>query len=468
MKHLKKALCALLSVAFAFGIFAIVPQSKAEAAFVVDYEPNCDAVYMVNLDTGIVVYEKNADKIKYPASTTKMMTCMLALEYFSDPASEYYTISRTIMTDKTCINAGVWSTGYLVEGERVRLKDLLHCAMLPSDNYAALAIAYFVSEQKGDGSLEWFINRMNTRAKELGCTNTQFINPNGLFHEEHYSTAHDLFLIAREAMSIPYFAEIVNTTVYFRPATNMNPQFGEKGARLENTNKMLSTAYQNGSDPNQDYYYQYVKGIKTGFLIKAGHCLASYATKDGYSYMCICLDDGAQSNNKDPNLAMIDAKTLYQWAFSSLSLKEIVSTERPLPDPVNLGLAWGRDTVDIYPAESFTTLMPSHVEPSSIMIKTDLPETVDAPLKKGQVLGKAQLIYGSEVIGTVDVVAGETIQRSELLYFLNLVSNLFQSTAFVIILVLLLLSAIGYVVFSLMRTRNIGSLKRNVHRYRHM
>ena len=457
----------MLSVIVTFSLLTIVPQQTASAAFVVDYEPFCDAVYMVNLDTGMVVYEKNADKIKYPASTTKMMTCMLALEYFSDPASEYYTISRTIMTDKNCINQGVWSTGYLVEGERVRLKDLLHCAMLPSDNYAALAIAYYVSEQKGDGSLEWFVNRMNARAKELGCTNTQFINPNGLFHEEHYSTAHDLFLIAKEAMSIPYFAEIVNTTVYYRPATNMNPQFGEKGARLENNNKMLSTAYQNSKDEYQDYYYQYVKGIKTGFLAKAGHCLCTYATKDGYSYICVCLDDSAPKNSST-NYAMYDTKMLYQWAFSSLTLKEIVNTEKPLGITVNLDMAWGRDTLELYPAENFTTLMPSHVEPSSVMIKPDLDDTIKAPVKKGEILGTAQLIYGSEVIGTINVTSNETVQRSGLLYFLSLVSNLFQSTGFVILLTLLVLLAVGYVVYSLIRSKNIESIKRSARRYRHM
>ncbi len=459
MKLLKKATCLVLALVMSFGILTIIPQSKAKAAFVVDYQPTCDAVYMVNLDTGIVVYEKNADKKKYPASLTKMMTCMIALEYFSDPASEFVTISRAVMTDRTCINAGVWSTGYLKEGERLTLKDLLHCAMLPSDNYAALAIAYFVSEKKGntDGSLEWFIGKMNEKAKSLGCTGTQFINPNGLFHEEHYSTAHDMFLIARAAMSIPYFAEIVNTTVYRRASTNMN-DFGEQGARLENTNKMLSTAY-------VEYFYQYVKGIKTGFLAKASHCLASYATKDGYSYICVCLDDGAKTNNSK-NYAMLDARTLYQWAFTSLDLKEVVSADKPV-STVGLAMAWGKEKLDVYPAESFTTLMPSNVESYSVMVKTSLPDTINAPVKKGEILGTAQLIYGSEVIGTIDIISGETIQRSELLYILSLISGLFESTVFIIFLVLVVLAAAGYVVYSLMRTRSVGSLK-HVHRYRKM
>ncbi|MBQ9994558.1 MAG: D-alanyl-D-alanine carboxypeptidase, partial [Clostridia bacterium] len=194
MKIVKRAVSLLLVFILSFGVLVLIPQTEADASFVVDYEVNCDAIYMVNLDTGIVVYEKNADKIKYPASLTKMMTCMIALEYYTDPASEYVTIGGNVMRNETLIQNGVWSTGYLVEGERVTLKDLLYCAMLPSDNYSALAIAFFISEQKGDGSLLWFVDKMNAKARELGCANTQFMNPHGLFHEKHYSTAHDMFL----------------------------------------------------------------------------------------------------------------------------------------------------------------------------------------------------------------------------------------------------------------------------------
>lgn len=459
MKHLKKAAAMLMTLVLAFGVLTVIPQQKAEAAFVVDYQPYCDAVYMVNLDTGMVVYEKNADKQKYPASLTKMMTCLIALEYFSDPASEYVTIKQSVINDKTCINQGVWSTGYLKTGERVTLKDLLHCAMLPSDNYAALSIAYYVSEQKGDGTVEWFVDLMNKKAREIGCKNTQFMNPHGLFHEKHMTTAEDLFKIASYAMKISYFAEIVNTPVYRRAATNMNPEFGPEGARIENTNKMLSTAY-------EEYFYQYVKGIKTGFLSKAGHCFASYATRDGYSYIIICLDDGATKNN-GTNYAMLDAKTLYQWAFTSLDLKEIVSSQKPVAT-VDIDLAWGRDTVDLYPAKSFTTLMPSNVESYSVMVKPNLPEgKLVAPVKKGEILGTADLIYGSEVIGQIDLVTVETVQRSDLLYVLSLITGLFASPVFLAFLVLLVLAGVGYVAVSLLRSSNTASLKR-VHRYRRM
>jgi len=461
MVHIKRAVSMLMVLLSLLGVMICVPQTKADAAFVVDYDVTCDAVYMVNLDTDMVVYEKNGHKQKYPASMTKLVTCMITLEYFSDPKSENVTISRDVMTNDTLLKNGVWSTGALKEGERIDLEALLYCAMLPSDNYAALAIAYFVSAEKGDGTLLWFIDRMNEKAIELGCNDTQFMNPHGLYHEDHYTTAHDMYLLAKNAMQVPGFANIVSTTVYNRKATNKN-DFAETNGkyRLENTNKMLSTAYE-----GDGYYYQYVKGIKTGFIQAAGHTLATYATRNGYSYITILMDDGA-TKNSEKNYCMIDAKALYQWAFTSLDLKELVSAASPVAT-VGIDLAWSVDTLDLYPAESFTTLTLNNVESSSIMVKKNIPDTITAPVKKGDKLGTADLIYGSEVVGQIELVAGETVERSELLYVLSLGSSLFGSPVFIALLAVVSVGIVGYLVFSMLRSRNVGSVKR-VRRYRRM
>ena len=458
MNHLKRVVAMVMVLLTVVSVMIIIPQTSADAAFVVDYDVTCDAVYMVNLDTDMVVYEKNADKQKYPASMTKLVTCMIALEYYSAPASENVTISRDVMKNETLLSEGVWSTSALKEGERIDLETLLYCAMLPSDNYAALAIAYFVSEKKGDGTLLWFIDRMNEKARELGCTNTQFMNPHGLFHSSHYTTAHDMFLLAKHAMQVPGFDDIVSTPVYLRGPTNKN-DFADTNNRyrLENTNMMLSTAY--------EYYYQYVKGIKTGFIKAAGHTLASYATRNGYSYITILMDDGA-TKNSDKNYCMIDARALYQWAFTSLELKELVSAASPVAT-VNIDLAWSVDTLDLYPAESFTTLTLNNVESSSIMVKKNIPDTLTAPIQKGTVLGTADLIYGSEVVGTIELVAAETVERSELLYILSLGTNLFSSPIFIAVIAIVVLGLVGYAVYTMLHSRNVGSVKR-VRRYRRM
>ncbi len=458
MNYLKRICAMVLAVLTAASLLVLFPQTSAEGAFVVDYDVTCDAVYMVNLDTGDVVFEKNANKQKFPASMTKLVTVMITLEYFSDPRSENVTISREVMRNETLISEGVWSTGALKEGERIDLESLIYCAMLPSDNYAALAIAYFVSAEKGDGTLLWFIDRMNAKAREIGCNDTQFMNPHGLFHSKHYTTAHDMYLLAEHALKVPGFSDIVSTPVYNRPPTNKN-DFAETNFkyRLENTNMMLSTAY--------EYYYQYVKGIKTGFIKAAGHTLATYATKNGYSYICILMDDGA-TKNSDKNYCMIDARALYQWAFSNLELKELVSATTPVAT-VNVNMAWSVDTIELYPMESFTKLTLNNVEPSSIMVKKNIPDSLDAPIQKGKALGTADLIYGGEKLGTITLMAGETVERSELLYILNLGSSVFTSPVFIVLLVLVCGAAFGYLIFSLVRSRSVGSIKR-VRRYRRM
>ncbi|MBE6765494.1 MAG: D-alanyl-D-alanine carboxypeptidase [Ruminococcaceae bacterium] len=453
MKVIKRIACAMLLLAIMVSTVLVYPQTTADAAFVIDYEPYCDCIYMVNLETGLVVFEKNAEKVKYPASLTKIMTCLLVLEYYSDLENEKVTISNAVMTDKTLLSEGVWSATALKTGERIRLIDLLYCAMLASDNYAALALAYKVSEDKGDGTIDWFIKQMNSKAAELGCTNTQFVNPHGLFNENHYSTAKDMFLICKYAMEMPSFAEIVETDVpYYRPPTNMT----DETVRFETTNRMMMSAY-------VDYYYQYVKGIKTGFLKASGHTYASYAVKDGYSYIIVCMDDGATSNYGQRNDAMVDAKQLFQWAFSDLSLKEVVNTNTVIVEaPVEW--AWNKTTVELVPSESFRTIMPSNIELSSILVETDIPGTLKAPLRQGDVVGTASLIYANEVIGVIDLVAGETVQRSELLYIMSIIDGVFDSTLFLIFAIMLVLGVVGYVIYSLIHARNIGSLKK-VRRY---
>lgn len=450
MKTIKKIVAVFMVTLIAVSAMMICPPMDADAAFVTDYQPYSDCVYMVNLETGMVVYEKNAEKTKYPASLTKIMTCLLVCEYYSDLENEKVTIDYNVMNDKTFTSQQVWSTTGLKLGERVRLIDLLYCALLPSDNYAALALAYKVSQDKGDGTIDWFIKLMNNKAAELGCTNTQFVNPHGLFNENHYSCAKDIFLISQYAMQIPVFAEIVGTDVpYKRPVTNMSSE----PYRFETTNRLMLSVY-------TDLFYQYVKGIKTGFLKAAGHCFSCYAIKDGYSYIIVLMDDGMTSNRAtDDNLAMRDAKTMLQWAFSDLQLKEVVQANATVAE-VPLELAWNKDVLALVPSESFRTLLPKNVQSSSILVQTDIPDVVKAPVMQGEVIGSASLVYANEVIGTIDLVAGETVQRSELLYILSIINTIFESTAFMVILILLVLAAVVYVIYSLIHAQNVSSLKK--------
>lgn len=448
MKYVIRAVSFVLVLTIAVSALIIMPQDTASAAFVNDIEMHCDAYYMVNLETGIVVCEKNADKQKYPASLTKIMTCLLVIEYYADLENEKVTISHNVMNDRTLLSEMVWSPTGLIAGERMRLIDLLYCAMLASDNYASLALAYKVSEDKGDGTIDWFIKRMNQKARELGCTGTQFVNPHGLFNENHYSTARDMYLITRYALQLPEFANIVATDVHYsRPATNMN----ELPITFETTNHLMISAY-------TEEFYQYTKGVKTGFLSNAGHCFSTYASKDGYSYIIILLDDGAPTNYTSTNYCFLDAKAMFQWAFSDLAVKDVLTVNDTITQ-IPLEYAWGADMLDVVPSVNFNTLLPSHIQKDSINVVVDVPESLTAPLHKGQMVGTAELYYANALIGKIDLVASVDVERSEMLYLLGSITSIFESNFFYLLLGSLILFVILYIVVNFIKAQRLEGLK---------
>lgn len=415
----------------------------AEAAFKYDQEPYSPSVFMINTDTGVTVYEKNPDELRYPASTTKVMTALIAIELCPD-LSTMVTIDDRVMEDLLWTDS---SRSGLVARERISMLDLLYCLMLPSGNDAALAIAYYL----GDGSVEHFVELMNERAERLGCTNTHFANPHGLHNDNHYTTARDLAKICTAAMEIPVFAEIVAQRIHYIEATNKNER-----RYVLNTNHLLNVNY------STSYYYVYCKGIKTGRTDKAGNCFCGYATRNGYNYICICLGAAVYDETGKKlkyNLSFIDAKELFEWAFSTLTLVEVLPSSEVIAE-VPLNLAWNRDSLTLVPESSYKTLLPTAVKSSSIYRQVNIPESVDAPIKKGDVIGTVTLIYAYEEIGTVNLVASESIERSEMLYFLSIINKGIQSTAFKVIFIVIIALIIVYVAWALLFNRNAANRNR--------
>ena len=204
----------------------------------VDYKFNADTVsdevYLENLNAGAVVYEKNSNKRSYPASTTKIMTFIITAENVSDLENTSVTIKQDIISGLDLESTVMGLSSHI--GEKVSVKDLLYGLMLPSGNDAALVLADYVG-----GGISGFVEKMNAKAAELGCKNTHFANPHGLYDTNHYSTAHDMALIAKHAMKIKGFMDICNT-VYYTP---------DGFKTLHNTNYMLDPAAEDGM-----YYYR--------------------------------------------------------------------------------------------------------------------------------------------------------------------------------------------------------------------
>lgn len=263
----KRLLCILLALALLTALPA--------AAFA-DYDyasvPTPKMIVTDGSDTSQVFYERLADERAFPASTTKIMTCMLALE--SGDLDATFTVGEEVKKGFTEHS----SLMGLEIGETVRLRDLLYGLMLVSGNDAAAAIAVHLS-----GSISGFADRMNAKAAELGMTGTHFVNPHGVHNDDHYTTARDMAKLAAYALKNETFREIVSTASYSVEPTNLHAE-----ARvLQNTNKLINTL----DTDTESCLYEYAIGIKTGDTNKAGKCLVAAAEKDGATAIIVLFGD---------------------------------------------------------------------------------------------------------------------------------------------------------------------------------
>ncbi|MCI9272869.1 MAG: D-alanyl-D-alanine carboxypeptidase [Clostridiales bacterium] len=444
---MRKKLILLLS--FVILISMACPLLSVQAAtFQNDVETSTKSLYLYNVDFETPVYEKNAQERRSPASTTKIMTYIITIENVKDPDDTLVTVTKDVVDQ--LLGTGSSMSGVLPD-EQLTVTQLLHCLMIPSGNDAAMVLANYV----GGGNIQTFVDKMNEKARELGCANTHFTNPHGLYNEEHYTTAEDLTKIARYAMDTPKFMEITSKMTYELPPSNVRPT----PKILENTNSMMLSS--------SVYYYQYVKGIKTGWIDEAGKCLVSTASKDGYSYLCVALggldkdDEGEKYDG-----SMVDTRRLYRWAFENLERKSIVTLDKMVAE-VPLELAWQKDRLQLLPKESVQALLPKDVELASITItpNDDVVESVTAPVKQGTILGTATLSYANQVLGTVDLVAAEDVNRSELLYILNGAKKIVTSKWFLFSAALLVVLFIVYLILSTIYTKR-NKRRRKVKKYR--
>ncbi len=417
--------------------------SADAATFNVDVETNSKAVYLINLDTDTVVFEKNSTEKMYPASVTKIMTYIVTVENVSDLKDTKVLVDKEVLSALDGTGSSLSGLEYFI-GEYVTVYDLLNCLMIKSGNDAALLLANYV----GDGSIQSFVDMMNEKANELGCKNTHFMNPHGLHDENHYSTAEDLSVIARYAQTLPEFNEITNTVTAYLSVDK------DKEYPLITTNYMIDETR------GGDYYYQYTKGIKTGTTDEAGYCLLSTASYGGYTYMCVVL--GAPSVNEngdavDENGAMLDSKNLYKWAFTNLEIKSVIDEETPVCE-IPVELAWNQDTVLLVPQGGYSTILPVDIESSSIDIVTDVPESLTAPIIEGDIIGTATISYANQELTTVNLIAGETIERSKALYFLDsakkIISSQWMILAIAVVVVLFIIYAIITIIYNNKKKKN--------------
>lgn len=293
----KKAACLILTIISAVCLGKV----DVKAA---DYWPDAPetlspGVILMEESTGTILYEKNSDEAHYPASITKIMTTLLALE--NGNLSDMVTFSDDAINNTE--GSGI-ARDY---GEQMTLEQCLYGVMLESANECAYAVAEHVG-----GTVENFVDMMNAKAKELGCTNTHFANPHGLQDENHYTTAHDMALIAQAAYQNETFRIIIGTKMYTIPPTNKHAE----ETVLRNHHDMLCT-YHNA---NRKYLYPYCVGGKTGYTATANSTLVTYAEKDGMTLICVVMD--TQSPNQ-----FIDTVNLFDYAFDNFQVLNVAEND---------------------------------------------------------------------------------------------------------------------------------------------
>lgn len=345
---------------------------------------------LMDMETGQVLAEKNADARRSPASTTKIMTALVALE------------NAGLDTEMTASDHAINSIGYdyvtagIKVGETLKFKDLLDLMMITSANEASNIIAENIA---ADGTIAGFSELMNNKAKDLGLTGTHFVNPNGTEDEDHYSTARDLANLGREAMKNETFRSVVGRTEFQLPDTNLRKSNEWKAGHLTYTNQLLIS---------RSTYYSKVTGIKTGYTELAGRCLVSSAINpDGLELVSVIL--GADSYDT----LYQESQKLLEYGFKNFKMRDVVKKGEYV-DRFEVADAVDGKKVEIITNSDIRRVLPldeSKLKEDLKAVKT-FNQPFMAPITKGQVLGKIDYLYKGTSIGTVELVAKEAIEKT--------------------------------------------------------
>lgn len=386
MKVVKKfCICLLILISFSFIVLCNVKAS--------DEIPNIasPSALLMDLNTGKILYEKNIDNKMYPASLTKVMTAILALE--NCELTDVATVSQNAVMS---IPSG-YVTANLKIGEEVTIEQLLSVLLVGSANDSAVVIAEHIS-----GSVEDFSILMNDKAKELGCKSTNFLNPYGAHEENHYSTAYDLALISKYAMENETFKRLVSTTSYTLPTTN---KYNKKDRYFSTTNALL---YDN------KYEYKYATGVKTGFTTPAKNCLIASANKNNLELLTVVL--GATQNEDGLSNRYLDTINLFEYGYENYALKE-VSKSGDIIQTVKIKNAT-RDTkkLDAAISNDISALVKSADKDSATLPQVSINENLKAPISKGEVIGS--VTYTLEGIEyTENLIANNDVKKSNFLLY---------------------------------------------------
>ncbi len=396
----------------------------AGLTFDCDVKQYSDSLLMVNMDTGMEVFVKDADTRRYPAALTKIMTYIIVAEHYED-------FGTTIPIKESCINS-VYDLGMTCSGvdnyvgKNLSVTDLLYAMMLPAGQDATMVLCDAI----GEGDYHKVVPLMNDKAKELGCADTHFANPFGNHAEDHYTTARDLYKITKYALGLPMFSKICGTTTYY---------VNEDDEPFITSNWLVDGAR------GGEYNYVYATGVKNASSKQAGRCLVATAVCDGYAYMCICLHAPYDENGEDnEQYCMLEAADMFRWAFLGLAFQTPVTKDTPICEQ-KVDHAWDTKSILLTPESDLNVILPHDYTEGDVRIVPDNTESISAPIKKGDVVTSAKVLYRGEEFTSINLVSGSDVGVSPILFFTDTIGGILRSPWFLIAVGLVVILFIIYV-----------------------
>lgn len=364
---MKKCVCWLLCLILAGSL-------TTGCCYGVELPLTSHAALLMEKETGQILFAQNEHDRLAPASVTKIMTVLLAMEAIDSGAIAY--------DDMVTVSAYAASMGgsqvFLAEGEQITVDDLLKAVCVASGNDASIALGEHVA-----GVTELFVQQMNNRALELGMADTHFVNCTGLTAEGHLTSCYDIALMSRELLA--HHPEVRKYTTIWMDSLR-DGTFG-----LSNTNKLIR-------------FYDGATGLKTGFTDEAGYCMSATAERDGMELIAVIMKGNTSVSRNE------DAKTLLNYGFSTYALTDVTPDEPLTPLRVVLGQ---QETVPLTLAPGQEKVLTAKSAAANLTKTVDLPETVTAPVTAGDTLGTLKVYDGQTLLADIPLVAAQTVERLE-------------------------------------------------------
>lgn len=353
-----------------------IPLVKAEETE--DLAPNAKSAIMIEASTGEILFQKNKDEKLAPASMTKMMSMLLIMEEIESGNLKW---DEEVTASERASSMG-GSQIFLKAGEKMTVTDLLKGVAIASGNDAVVALAERVS-----GSEEAFVKRMNTRGKDLGLKNTNFVNATGLTADNHYSSAYDMSLIAKELVKHEKVLEFTSTYEDYLRKDTKSPFW------LVNTNRLVR-------------FKEGVDGLKTGFTDEAGYCLTATMKKDSMRLITVVMKE------ENTNKRSADTTKMLDYGFNVYMVQTILDEKTTIEKrEVELGK---KLTTEIIPKENITILNKKSDEIKNITYKTKIGN-ITAPVKKGDIVGSIDILEDNKIISTIYATVKEDIEKASII-----------------------------------------------------